>query len=176
VKTFTTEFDPLIQSAAARYLSGWGWLWWKAQLLQESQLDLKATSSAGAEGIAQLMPPTKKQLYRDLKFPATATAFDPEFAIPAGAYYMGKLRRAWFMDRTEDDRRRLAQASYNAGLGNIIAAQRAANNARDYASIIAALPKITGEANAAETAGYIVHIEKYFAQLHAALQPKEVHP
>ena len=163
---FTTEFDPLIREAAARYMPMFGdWRWWKAQLIQESGLDPNARSGAGAEGLPQLMPDTRDLLYRQLRFPPGATSFEPQYAVPAGAYYMGKMWRTWWAPRSDDDRRRLAQASYNAGPGRLIAAQRKAGNASDYARIIAALPAITGPKNAAETAGYIIHIERYYAQL-----------
>lgn len=161
----TTEFDGLIEAAAAKYLPEWDWRWWRAQLIAESQLDPKAVSPVGAEGLPQLMPRTRAELYRKLKFPATATAFDPEFAIPAGAYYMAQLRRAWWMDRAEDERRKLAQASYNAGLGNLLAAQKKASGAKAYALIAAALPLVTGTNNAAETTGYVSRIDRIYRDL-----------
>lgn len=174
---FTTEFDPLIRDAAARYMPMFGdWRWWKAQLIAESNLDPDVSSAAGAQGLAQLMPDTCAQLYHELRFPETATAYDPQYAVAAGAYYMGSRWKAWWAPRSNDDRRRLAQASYNAGLGRIIAAQRKAGNASGYAQIIAALPSITGPKNAAETAGYIIHIERYYAQLIAQDSTSEVTP
>lgn len=169
-------YDDLIREAAGRYVSSWDFRWLKSQYYQESLLDPNAKSDAGAEGIAQLMPATRKQLYAELKFPASATAFQPEYAIPAAAYYMAKLRRAWFMKRTEDERRRLAFASYNAGLGSILHAQRAAGNALDYATIIEALPKITGDANAAQTTTYVSRIERWYAQLLAEATPQSQVP
>lgn len=162
---YTTEFDPLIKASAERYLTLWDWRWWRAQLIAESNLDPKASSPVGAEGPAQLMPRTAAQLFAELKFPKHATSFDPEFAIPAGAYYMAKLRRAWWMDRSEEERRKLAQASYNAGLGNLLAAQKKAGGARDYARIAEALPRVTGPINAAETTGYVARIGRIFDSL-----------
>jgi len=162
----SAAYDEMISAAAEKYLPEWDWRWLKAQLLTESMLDPEAISAVGARGIAQFMPGTWAQMVRELKFPPTATAFEPVYAIPAAAYYMASRRRIWWAQpRTEDDRRRLAQASYNAGSGRIIAAQRKANNANDYATIIAALPGITGAINAAQTIGYVERIERWHAQL-----------
>ena len=52
------------------------------------------------------------------------------------------------------DRFMLAAASYNAGAGHLIKAQRACNNARNYPEIIICLPDITGH-HANETKDYV---------------------
>lgn len=161
----THEFDELICYAAQKWLSGWDWMWWLAQIIAESNLNPKAVSEVGAEGLPQLMPRTRAQLYAELKFPPQPNAFDPKFAVEAGAYYMHKLRRTWWMDRTEDERRRLAQASYNAGVGNILKAQKLAGGATAYASIVAKLPLVTGAKNAAQTREYVERIERIYHAL-----------
>jgi soluble lytic murein transglycosylase-like protein len=165
---WTHRYDSMIEDAAAEFLQGWDWLWWKAQLCAESQLDPAAQSPVGAMGIAQIMAPTWRDLRRDLRLPADATPFQPAHAIRAGAYYMGKLIRTWKAKRSDDDRRRLAQASYNAGPGNIIKAQARAAGAADYDSIIAQLHLVTGADHAAETRGYVARIERVFNELRAA--------
>lgn len=83
-------------------------------------------------------------------------------AIQAGAYYMAKLRAAWTAPRPEDDRHRLALASYNAGLGNILAAQRACGGPPGYDDVMACLPEITGR-HAQETLSYAPLIYRWFA-------------
>lgn len=169
---WTDRYDREIRAAAGALLSVWGadaWLWWKAELIAESCLEPGAQSPAGAMGLAQFMAPTWRDVKAELSLPADATPFQPEHAIRAGAYYLGKLRRAWAkVERSEADRRRLAQASYNAGLGNILKAQQLAGGAADYDSIIAQLHRVTGDDNAAETRNYVARIERYFNELRTA--------
>lgn len=162
---WTDRYDAKIRSCSGAFLP-WDWLWLKSQYIAESDLDPGAQSPAGAMGLAQFMRPTWDDVKRELNLPADATPFQTDHAIRAGAYYMGKLRRAWLkVERTEDDRRRLAQASYNAGIGNVLKAQQLAGNASDYASIIAQLHRVTGDAHAAETRGYVARIERIYNEL-----------
>lgn len=170
---WTDRYDRWIQiSAGAFLMQFWGadaWIWWKAQLCAESRLDPDAKSPAKAMGIAQIMPDTWKDIVSRLGgIPKGATPFDPEHAIRGGAWYMAQMILQWKSKRSDEDRRRLAQASYNAGLGNILAAQKRAKGATDYASIIAQLHHVTGEDNAAETRGYVERIERYYNDLRAA--------
>ena len=170
---WTNRFDPLIKARAGAFLKqAWGddaWLWWKAELIAESDLDPGAQSPVGAMGLAQFMPDTWREAKSDLNLPADATPFQPEHAIRAGAYYLAKLRRIWLkVDRSEDDRRKLAQASYNAGAGNIIKAQAKAGGAADYDSIIAKLHLVTGADHAAETRNYVARIDRVYNELRAA--------
>lgn len=156
----TDRYDDQIKKSAELFLPGWDWRWWKAQLYQESRLNPSAVSPAGARGLAQIMPGT----WRDEAPKLGYTGLSPHAAEPAimvGAHYMQRMRRTWSADRSEADRRRLAQASYNAGAGNIIKAQRACNNARDWPQISQCLPQITG-ANATETITYVQRIERWY--------------
>jgi soluble lytic murein transglycosylase-like protein len=169
---YTDRYDTLIRTSAGAFLRQyWGpdaWLWWKSELIAESALDPGAQSPVGAMGLAQFMPATWSEAKAELNLPADATPFVPHYAIRAGAYYLGKLRNAWAkVDRTESDRRRLAQASYNAGLGNIIKAQKAAKGAADYDTIIESLHKITG-ANSTETIEYVARIQRIYNELSGA--------
>lgn len=156
----TDRYDDQIKSASERFLPGWDWRWYRAQLYQESRLDPSAVSPAGAAGIAQFMPAT----WRDVAPQIGAGGLSPhatESAIIAGAYYMSKLRRVWRSERTESDRRQLAQASYNAGTGNILAAQRACNGARHWPDIAPCLVQVTGS-HATETLTYVERIQRWF--------------
>ncbi len=84
-----------------------------------------------------------------------------ETAIEAGAYYMAKLRRAWLRDRPIAERQDLAQASYNAGLGNILKAQRLCGDARAWTAVRECLHLVTGPRNASETRAYVDHIKRW---------------
>jgi soluble lytic murein transglycosylase-like protein len=155
-----------VQAAMTAYLPMWPWQWGAAQLWQESLYDPKAKSSAGAMGIAQFMPDTWLEVADDLGYAPDASPYDPTLAIPAYAYYMAQLRKVWHDPRRgEADRRRLTQASYNAGTGNIVHAQRLAGGSIDYVAIIAALPQVTGQANAKQTADYVAKIAKWYGEL-----------
>jgi membrane-bound lytic murein transglycosylase MltF len=157
--------DAEIRRQSARYLPAWDWTWLRAQLVAESNLDPSAVSHAGARGIAQLMPGTHREIAEALGSGA-ASPHDVEYSIEAAAYYMARMRAFWKTEgRTEADRRELAQASYNAGAGNIAKAQReclrvAASPCRTWREIAPHLHKITGARNAAETLGYVDRIAR----------------
>lgn len=157
------RYDAEIRAASARWLPGWDWRWWKAQLYQESLLDPTAVSPVGARGLAQFMPGTWDEVSAAMGLGAVSPHV-AEAAIEAGAYYMARLRRSWHSERPEDDRRELAQASYNAGLGNILKAQRACGNARAWRVIATCLHQITGR-HAHETLTYVDRIRRWYQLL-----------
>ncbi len=164
----TDRYDRQIRGAVDSYWPDYPhWATWKAQLYQESRLNPRAVSPVGAAGLAQFMPGTWSQVSRELRLPAELRA-DSDMAIEAGAYYMAKLRRAWSSPRPAEDRHQLAQASYNAGLGNLLAAQRACRGAVLYDAIIACLPAITGRYSE-ETITYVDRIARWRAMIEAGL-------
>lgn len=154
-----TKYDTLIQKAVDAHLPGYDWRKLKAQYYQESRLNPKAVSPAGAGGIAQFMLATWKEKAPKAGYP-DADRFDPEASIMVGAYYMAELIEQWRWKRPEVDRHCLAMASYNAGLGNILKAQKLADNATLYAHIIAKLPEVTGD-HSKETKTYVKRILNY---------------
>lgn len=165
--SFPDRYDAEIARAVHQY---WGdypdWLSWKAQLYQESRLDPKAVSPAGARGLAQFMPPTWREVILAMGVRHAVSPADADLAIAAGAYYMAKLRKQWRAPRPALDRQQLAQASYNAGLGSILAAQRLCNGPSGYGEIIACLPGVTGP-RSGETLAYVRMIAKWRAQMAA---------
>ena len=168
-KTFPSRYDGEIHKAVERWWPDYPlWLAWKAQLYQESRLDPAAISPVGARGLAQFMPGTWAGVARELRLPAGASATQ-DIAIDAGAYYMAKLRRSWRSPRPAEDRHQLAQASYNAGLGNLIAAQKRCGGPALYAEIIVCLPAVTGPRNSRETIGYVTSIAKWRRLMEAGL-------
>lgn len=158
----TSQYDEKIRKAAEKFLPGWDWRLLKAQFMAESQLNPDAVSHAGAKGIAQFMPETWMEVAEELNFPSQATPHSADLSIIAGAYYMSKMLNGWTAERLPMDKYCLAMASYNAGLGNLYKAQKRANDANDYASIIRALQQITGNRNAGETTSYVRRILNYY--------------
>lgn len=156
----TDKYDDLIKSASNLYLP-WDWRWYRSQLEQESLLNPMAESHVGAKGIAQFMPATWSDMQRELKFSGSRN--DVYKSIRAGAYYDKKLRSIWKWKRTEEDRRRLTFASYNAGAGNILKAQQYCVGSRRWERIQLCLHQVTG-GNALETINYVNTIEIRFSK------------
>lgn len=154
--SFPDRYDRQIERAAKLYLPTVDWRLWKAQLYQESRLDPNAVSPVGAAGLAQFMPATWAQISAELKY-ENVSPHVAEPAILAGAFYMAKLRQTWRTERPEMDRHKLAAASYNAGIGNVLEAQRVCQMRALYAEIIECLPLVTGR-HSEETISYIERI------------------
>ena len=137
-----------------------------AQTVQESRFNPTAVSPAGAVGIAQFMKPTAEQMAKELK-PKLAlfkNGFDRENStqsIWAQVYYMNKLFKTWDLGRVEAERLKLALASYNAGTGNILKAQKQSGDKKFWDEIKLSLSSVTGEKNSKETIGYVDNIFKY---------------
>lgn len=156
-------YDEVIQIEVSKYLPEWyDWRLFKAQMYQESLFDPHARSPVGALGVAQFMPGTWRDMVRALRIPEGIEPTNPQWAIRAAAYYMATLRRQWSSSRTEMDRTMLAMASYNAGFGNLIKAQREARGARPYGDIMAQLHLVTGTKNAQQTRTYVKRILEYW--------------
>lgn len=159
-----SRFDQTIKRYRQRYLPvpGPDWRWLKAQFYCESRLDPMAESPVGAKGVAQFMPETWADMERQIWDGERRDINDPEASIQAGIYYMRYLRSQWSAPRPAIEAWLLAVASYNAGLGNLLEAQKAAGGANDFATIIAHLHEVTGE-HAEETRAYCRRIcETYF--------------
>jgi len=156
-------YDEKIKAACNKYFQDTDWRLLKAQLRAESNFVPNAVSQVGAMGIAQFMPQTWEEVSDKMRLSAySPTAFMPEYAIPACAFYMNSLHEQWTAKREEIDRYMLTLASYNAGLGNILKAQRLADNASDYSSIMSKLHKVTGDDNARQTREYAPKILGYW--------------
>lgn len=158
---FSDRYDARIAGAVDLYWPDFPfWLAWKAQLFQESRLDPDAISPVGAAGLAQFMPGTWKMMVAEMRLGLNASPHS-ETAIEAGAYYMAKLRRQWSAPRPQTDRHKLAAASYNAGLGHLLTAQRLCGNRNLYIDIIRCLPRVTGR-HSEETITYVQRIWKWW--------------
>lgn len=145
-------------------MPGVDWYLLKAQCYQESRLNPAAVSPVGAQGICQFMPRTWSDVAIKLDLPPGASAFAPQLAINAAAFYMSRIRAQWSAPRPEPDRHSLALASYNAGIGHILSAQALCGDPSSYSAIIVCLPSVTGK-HAKETTGYVELTWSWYRQM-----------
>ena len=160
-----SSYDLRIHRAAHHYFAPQRrgkWCVLKSQMWAESDFRPDVVSPVGAEGLAQFMPATWKEVARKLHIVHPPT--DPTAAIKAQAWYMESLASKWSSPRPEGCRLRLAAASYNAGFGNILKAQRIALMRPCWTDIGPALPSVTGR-HAKETRGYVARIDKQYEAL-----------
>lgn len=106
------------------------------------------------------MPGTWRDLSKALQFGQGTTPFDARQATEAGAYMMGKLRYQWRRDRQVLQSHALAAASYNRGIGNIIADQKECNGERLWPEISPCTLKHTRE-----PVDYVERIWRYWQQM-----------
>lgn len=98
----------------------WGWELLAAMAYKESRFDSTVSSHKGAQGIMQIMPRTGERL--------GLSPGDPmEAHIAAAGRYINKLDTFWMRTIPDrEERLRFVLASYNAGTGHIVDAQRLA--------------------------------------------------
>ena len=113
-----SPYDKDIQLYADSLLN-WDWRLLAALMFQESRFDPQTTSWAGAQGLMQVMPATGASFgVNDL--------FDPEENMRAGTAYLKRLQGMWEGIPDTLDRMKFILASYNAGPGHVMDAQRIA--------------------------------------------------
>jgi len=151
-----------IRAASRRYIPKFPhWQALMAQTFQESRCRLDAVSPAGAQGPLQIMPGTERDLAR--KYGAF-NVFSKQ-SIAHGARYQAAQMHQWRgRGRPPAESWRLGLASYNAGLGNILKAQKACEGQRDWRDIRLCLQDITGH-HSAETITYVRRIERWWTDL-----------
>ena len=154
--SFPKRYDSSFKKAQIFLPPGVSWKLLKAQCWQESRLKPNAVSPKGAQGLCQFMPDTWALLRTS--YPFLTTPFNPDSSVMAAALYMHRLYREWRAPRSPADRYRLALASYNAGLGNVLKAQKLSGNKTSYPDIIGHLSKVTGPENSLETTEYVAYI------------------
>lgn len=153
-----TDYDPHIQIAAQRWMPEYDWRWLRAQCYQESRFRSRAVSPAGARGLCQFMPGTWSDASRAI---GVRNVNDPRENAWAAGWYMRRQLNIWVWNRTDLERLELAQAGYNAGAGNILAAQRLCGRPVAWSDIAPCLPQVTGH-HAQETKGYVENIRQWF--------------
>ena len=138
---YTDQYDDMIKEASARFLPGHDWLWLKAQLIQESQLNPNAVSPVGAMGLGQIMPKTYAEVCKPLRI-CHLSPFNPKASILAAAYYQARMEKIWSSPRPPFDRKALGNVSYNAGAYYILEAQKLCKGALLYDDIIKCLHQV----------------------------------
>ena len=150
-----SRYDHLIRKYAKRY--GFDYRLISAQIKHESQFDPHAVSPAGARGLMQIMPYTARSL-------GVEDVHDPRANIAAGIRYLRKQYDI-FKKEKGPDRIWFALASYHAGFGRILDAQRIAGHLGlrpdKWVSIKATLPKLTPEYKSTHRAIWRVPRPKY---------------
>jgi len=156
------DFDHHFIKYSKQYFSiAFEWKHFKSQAIAESNLNPNAKSPVGAEGIMQIMPATYREI-RNKNSYIKGSVKDPKWAIPAGIYYDSTIYNKWSPKRTFQDRIDYMMASYNAGMGNIINAQKKCilpeNDPQTWNCIYNTLIFITGK-HSVETIGYVARIK-----------------
>lgn len=124
----TDRFDDTFRKYAQRFFGpGYDWRLFKAQAMAESNIDMNAKSWVGARGIMQLMPSTFREIHS--KNPEMTSINKPEWNIAAGIYYDRQLYLQWLDQQGDGDSQPFMIASYNAGRGTLLRAQRVAKDA-----------------------------------------------
>ncbi|WP_338235734.1 transglycosylase SLT domain-containing protein [Persicobacter diffluens] len=115
-----SPYDEMIKKGA--YNIRWDWRLLAAQIYQESLFDPQAKSWMGAQGLMQVMPNTAKFFGKN-----ESDLYNPGENIAAGTEYLNWLNKFWAR-RIEDPKERIKfiLASYNAGQGHVLDAQRLA--------------------------------------------------
>lgn len=134
------------------------WLLWKAQVKAESAFKSGAVSPVGAMGLSQIMPDTFAEIGQ--RSGIKGSPFDPEVNLMSGAWYMARQRAIFKSPRPDFERHNLAMASYNAGTGNIIRAQKLAGNPTEWQPVADKLHLVTGR-HSKETIDYVTKIRAF---------------
>lgn len=151
-------YDAMIAASAAEYMPEIDWRLWKAQVQAESAFRDNATSPVGAMGLSQVMPATFREISE--RAGIRGNPYDPVTNLRAGAFYMSRQRAAFKAPRPDFERHNLALGAYNAGLGNIIKAQKMAGNPAEWDPVAEKLPLVTGR-HAKETIDYVKKIRSF---------------
>lgn len=148
------KYDNLFKESAIHLPAGTDWRLVKAQCWQESRLNPLAVSPVGAMGLCQFMPGTADDMGKRYSYLEGSDFWRPDVSILAANLYMAELNRFWSAPRPVLDRYKLALASYNAGPGNLLSAQKLSGGENGYAEIISYLPDVTGR-HSSETIQYV---------------------
>jgi membrane-bound lytic murein transglycosylase MltF len=161
---------PLFQQYADRYELDW--LLLMAQAYQESRLDQRARSPAGAIGVMQLLPATGREM-------GVGDITVLEHNIHAGARYLRWMIDHYYLDEPIDESNRLlfALASYNAG-------PRRVQELRTESEELGLDPNVwfdnveyvAAQRIGRETVEYVSNIAKYYVAFRLIAEREALHP
>ncbi|OZC03756.1 transglycosylase SLT domain-containing protein [Rubricoccus marinus] len=112
-----SQFDDVFKANAAEI--GWDWRLLASQAFQESRFKPRARSWAGAMGLLQIMPLTAQDL-------GISDPYDIEENVDGAVRYLQWLDDTYWAEMVPDslERQKFILASYNAGAGHVMDAQR----------------------------------------------------
>ena len=172
-------YEPLFKQAIVQFWHDTPHTWELLSKLAaaESSYRSDVVSYAGAIGLLQLMPRTYAEIRRQ-SINIGEDPKNPRDNIIAGSYYLRRMHRIWNDERrTEDDRLRIALASFNAGVGNLLKAQKRAvakgKIGVSFDELATELPLVTGS-HAAGTVQYSNKIVRNYREAQATEAPREV--
>jgi len=159
-KSWTNKYDEHFRKYSKRFFGvGFDWKWFKAQAIAESSLRDDVKSWVGAKGIMQIIPRTFTEIQE--KNPSFININEPRWNIAAGIYYDNQQYLRWRDISASDDRLSFMFASYNAGRGTILSAQKVSKQegypGNSWIHIEAVAPKVPRWRHD-ETLGYIKKI------------------
>ena len=111
----------------------------------------------------QIMPATGAEIARVRGMPQGPLT-NPVISTLYGGFYMRRMLNIWSSPRPDLERLYLAWASYNAGAGHILKAQKLAGGALLWADIAPYLVQVTGR-HSAETLAYVERIPRWYAEI-----------
>ncbi|TSJ47864.1 transporter substrate-binding domain-containing protein [Fluviicola chungangensis] len=112
-----SPFDAILKVEGAKYNIDWRLV--AALIYHESKFNPNARAFGGAYGLMQFMPGTGP------KFGVYPTS-PPEVQIQGGYKYLSRITKLWTAIKDDNERNKFILASYNAGAGHILDAQRLA--------------------------------------------------
>ena len=153
-----SRYAPLFRKYGSRY--GFDWMLLAAIAYQESQMQNRRRSHAGAVGLMQVMPTTAGDANVDID-----NIWDPEQNVHAGAKYLALLRDVYFPpdDYSPKERIHFILAAYNAGPGKVARCRRlAVRMGKDprkwFGHTELAARRLIGN----ETVRYVSNVSKYY--------------
>lgn len=155
------KYDKYFKKYSKHYFGvGFDWKIFKAQAIAESNLRHNVKSPVGAQGLMQIMPRTYSEIQRKNKL-IKGNATEPKFNIAAGIFYDKQLWKFWTTERDFAERLKFMFASYNAGAGNILKAQKKSkakgNEVILWQPVADSLNEVTGK-HSTETVQYVEKI------------------
>ncbi len=153
---WTDKYDRHFKKYTKRYFGPFfDWHWFKAQAIAESGLNDKAKSHMGAVGLMQILPSTFHDINK--RNPHFDEVNTPRWNIAAGIYYDRTLYRK-FNNSSTQDKLYKTFASYNAGYGRMLKAEKRVNTkTKHWKKVKLYLPK--------ETRSYVHRIRGLMGEL-----------